>query len=271
MTPAALPETCDAEPRALAWIRPGQVGYVGPDLGADLHAASVAVLTVGLDAPFTVQTGSRGSIITRSFYAPARIPHRVVAPAGGRILLLFNDSADAPADRLAASMRRRLGPYGLDHAREAALIEACADGGDPGELRALLASASDPTSASGERWMHRHTDGRTDRRIERLVAEIRADPAQPRRAAQSAQALGLDRSHFLHLFARQTGTSFRRYRQWCRVLHVVRGITAGHDLTRCAADAGFSSPSHLSDTFRQALGTTATTVFHSGVRFDLED
>lgn len=72
------------------------------------------------------------------------------------------------------------------------------------------------------------------------------------------------------MFAHHTGTTFRRYQQWSRVLHVVRGISAGHDLTRCAADAGFASPSHLSDSFRQNLGTTATTVFGSRIRFELD-
>jgi hypothetical protein len=49
---------------------------------------------------------------------------------------------------------------------------------------------------------------------------------------------------------------------------------AGHDLTRCAADASFASPSHLSDTFHRTLGTsataTATAVLNSQVRFDLD-
>ena len=71
------------------------------------------------------------------------------------------------------------------------------------------------------------------------------------------------------LFAAHPGTTFRRYPQWGRLLHVVRGLDAGHDLTRCAADAGFASPSHLSDTFRRTLGTTATAVLGARVRFDL--
>ncbi len=45
---------------------------------------------------------------------------------------------------------------------------------------------------------------------------------------------------------------------------------AGHDLTRCAADAGFASPSHLSDTFHRTLGTSATAVLNFQVRFDLD-
>ncbi|MFF5034546.1 hypothetical protein [Nocardia salmonicida] len=34
-----------------AWVRPGHIGYVGPDLGVDAHSPPVAMLTVGLDGP----------------------------------------------------------------------------------------------------------------------------------------------------------------------------------------------------------------------------
>ncbi len=238
----------------MAWIRPGQVGYIGPDLGVDLHATSVGVLTVGLDAPFTLHTAAHGTVTARSAFAPARTPHRVVAPEG-RILLLFLDSADLPGGHLAAAMQRQVGPYGLDHHLEAELLTAC-DRPDAPDVLGSLAGPPLP--------------GTADRRISRLVESIRADPGQALRAQETAALLGLSTSHFLHLFAEQTGTTFRRYQQWARLLHVVRGLTAGHDLTRCAADAGFASPSHLSDTFRHTLGTSATAVLNSHVRFDLD-
>lgn len=58
------------------------------------------------------------------------------------------------------------------------------------------------------------------------------------------------------MFAEQTGTSFRRYVQWARMLRVAMAHAAGHDLTRAAVDAGFASPSHFSDTFRLMFGLT---------------
>ena len=61
-------------------------------------------------------------------------------------------------------------------------------------------------------------------------------------------------SHFLRLFGQHTGTTFRRYQQWARLLHAVRGMVAGHHLTSCATDAGFASPSHFSDTFHRTFG-----------------
>ena len=222
----------------VAWIRPGQAGYIGPDLGVDLHAASVGVLTVGLDAPFIVETPQHGAITARSFYAPARAPHRVVAPEG-RILLLFTDSGASP----------------LDDGLERDLIAACRHGADPGVLQYLAAACPRSTA---------------DRRIRRVVDEIHDDPSRILRAEQSAQGAGMSTAYFLRMFARHTGTTFRRYQQWNRLLEAARGIAAGHTLTRCAADAGFASPSHLSDTFHETLGTTATTVLGSRVRFVLD-
>jgi AraC-like DNA-binding protein len=190
----------------VAWIRPGQLGYIGPDLGVDLHATPVAVLSIGLDAPFTLETAGHGATTVRSAYAPARTTHRVVAPEG-RILLLLIDPAGTPAGRPAAAMQRYTGPYGLDH---------------------------------------------------RLEDEH-----------ETASRLGLSTSHFLRLFAQHTGTTFRRYQQWARLLHAVRGMVAGHDLARCATDAGFASPSHFSDTFHRTFGLSPSALLNSRVQIDL--
>lgn len=235
----------------MAWIRPGQVGYIGPDLGVDLHATSIGVLTVGLDAPLILQTPGHGAISARSVYAPARAPHRVVAPEG-RILLLFTDGAAGAG--AGTAMQRRVGAYGIGHRRERELIAACSGGPDP-DLLGALAGPGVP--------------GGTDRRIRRVADEIRDEPGRAFRAQESADLLGLSTPHFLRLFALHTGTTFRRYQQWSRLVQVARGIAAGHTLTRCAADAGFASPSHLSDTFHRTLGTTASCVLDSRVRFDL--
>jgi AraC-like DNA-binding protein len=251
MAIGALPQTCgaaDASSAPVAWIRAGQAGYIGPDLGVDLHSASVGVLTIGLDAPLVVETGAHGTLVTRSVYAPARAAHRVVA-SEGRILLLFSDS-DGPA----AAMRDFAGPYGLGHRAERELIAACRDDPEPDLLRALAG----PVPLGG------------DPRVRRVVGWMREDPAKVLHAEQSAYRVGLSTPHFLRLFARHTGTTFRRYQQWNRLLEAARGIAVGHSLTRCAADAGFASPSHLSDTFHETLGTTASAVLGSRVQFEVD-
>lgn len=234
------------------WIRPGHVGYIGPELGVDPHSTSVAVLSVGLDGPFVLETATHGEIRTGSSFAPARAVHRVNAP-GGWILLLFVDVADSPA--IAEEMTATTGPYGLGHRRERALIELCrATTVDPDRIFARAGAGRAPAA---------------DPRITWVAATIRRNPNRTFRAEPIAARLNLSSSHFLRLFAQQCGTTFRRYQQWARIIHAIRDAADGRDLTRCAADAGFATPSHFSETFHRMFGLSATALLRSGVRFDL--
>ncbi|WP_406237424.1 hypothetical protein [Nocardia sp. NBC_01009] len=72
MTTDALSEVRGPARTPVAWMRPGHIGYVGPDLGVDPHSPSVAMLSVGLDAPLVLHTGAHGRILTGSSFAPAR-------------------------------------------------------------------------------------------------------------------------------------------------------------------------------------------------------
>ncbi|UGT63107.1 helix-turn-helix domain-containing protein [Nocardia asteroides] len=105
-----------------------------------------------------------------------------------------------------------------------------------------------------------------DPRIAEVLLALLADPSESPGAAGFAAAAGLSTSRFLHLFAAQTGTSFRRYRLWARMLRAGRGLAVGNDLTRAAADAGFASPSHFSDSFRVLFGLTASTLLAAGTQ-----
>ncbi|MGV9412618.1 helix-turn-helix transcriptional regulator [Nocardia sp. NPDC003693] len=239
-----------------AWMRPGHIGYIGPDLGVDPHAPAVAMLSIGLDAPLELHTGAQGVIHTRSSFAPARTPHRIVATAGW-ILALFVEPAGIPAGAIADEMTGAAGPFGLSHRRERELIRLCAAERPVPEHIYALAIAGAPTPA--------------DPRIEVVAAAIRADPARTFRADRVAAELGLSTTHFLRLFAEQYGTSFRGYQRWNRMARAVRGAITGADLTRSAIDAGFATPSHFSETFRDLIGLSATTMLRAGIRFDLGD
>ncbi|MEU7219952.1 AraC family transcriptional regulator [Nocardia iowensis] len=253
MTVAPLPKTC-GDRRPVMFVRPSHVCYIGPDLTVAAHATSVAVLGVGLDAPLVFRAPGHGPTTTGSAFAPARAVHSMLA-SEGRIMLLFIDPAGTPIAPVAAAMRSFTGPFGFEHQHERELIAACDNNCDPG---ALLRRAGVPAPES------------VDPRIIQLAAAIRRDPVRVFHAEETAARLGLSASHFLRLFGRSTGTTFRRYQQWARLRQVVHGIAAGHDLSRCAVDAGFASPSHFSDTFRKTFGLSATAMLDSGVRFDLE-
>ncbi|MFD4351948.1 helix-turn-helix domain-containing protein [Nocardia sp. NPDC058519] len=237
----------------IAWVRPGHIGYIGPDLLPDTHSPPVAMLTVGLDGPLIVHT-SRGPIRTGSSFAPARTAHRVVATQGW-ILVLFIDPSSAPATMIADEMTAAAGTFGLSHRRERELVEL---GREPVADPDLLYSRAIAGPNLG-----------TDARISRLAAAIRDQPANALRADQIAANLGLSTGHFLHLFTQHCGTTFRGYQRWNRMVCAVSSAVNGHDLTRSALDAGFATPSHFSESFRAMIGLPATTMLRSGIHFDL--
>ncbi|MGY1945989.1 helix-turn-helix domain-containing protein [Nocardia asiatica] len=255
MTVGALPEICGPATAPMVWLRPGHAGYIGPELGVDLHSVSVAVLSVGLEGPFVLQTAAHGEVGTGSAFAPARAAHRVVAPERW-ILLLFVDPAGAPVTGMADEMTATTGPYGLGHKRERELVELCGET-DVDPDRIFARATGGPASVA-------------DPRIEWVAAAIRRDPNQTFRADSIAANLGLSTAHFLRLFAQWSGTTFRGYQRWARVVHTLRDAASGRDLTRSAVDAGFATPSHFSETFHDMFGLSATALLRSGVRFDLE-
>ncbi|MEV6364481.1 helix-turn-helix domain-containing protein [Nocardia asteroides] len=249
MDPGALPETRCVAP-ATVWLWPGYAVYRGPSLRLDAHHGSVACLAVGLDAPFQVHTaGPRVS--ARSALIPPRLTHRLVAE-GGRMLFCYLDPGAARAGRCADRMTDLCGGIGVTHRAERELLTLAADPElDPVAVVDL---------ACGTCAMP------VDPRIAEAAARIRAHPAEPNSAAELAARAHLSSSRFLHLFTAGAGTSLRRYRIWARMLAVGGAVAEGRDFTRAAADAGFASPSHFSDTLHAMCGLTPSALLGAGTR-----
>ncbi|WP_345493263.1 AraC family transcriptional regulator [Nocardia callitridis] len=240
MTRTALPQTCALD-LAQLWLRLGHAVYLGPSLGLAAHSTAIASLGVGIDAPFRVRTVGAPDITARSFLFRPRVVHHVVH-SEGRMLFCFFDPTSTRVQRALGAMTRTVDGFAIAHSDEGELIDLCS--GPEIDVERLLDLASMPVP-----------DIR-DPRIAAIAAAIRAEPELPQRASERAAAAGLSTSYFLRTFAAQTGTSFRRYVQWARMLRVAKEFAAGHDLTRAAVDSGFASPSHFSDTFRSMFGLT---------------
>ena len=63
------------------------------------------------------------------------------------------------------------------------------------------------------------------------------------------------------LFERETGMSFRAWRQQLRLLRALELLAAGTPVTRVALDLGYESTSAFSAMFRRVLGTAPTRYF----------
>jgi AraC family transcriptional regulator len=70
-----------------------------------------------------------------------------------------------------------------------------------------------------------------------------------------ARSVHVSRFHLVRVFRNETGTTIADYRMQLRVRAAVDRLLAGSDdLATVAADCGFASHSHLTDTFRRTLG-----------------
>lgn len=251
MGAAPLPETC--RPPATVWLGAGHALYLGPSLRLDRHSGSVACLAVGLDTPFTVHADAIGARTVRTVLVPPRTPHRIVAD--GRMLFCYLDSGSPRAAACRDRMLEQTGGFGFDHVEETTLIRRAADFA-PAAVLDLACGARTPD---------------IDPRIATATAILCADPAAAISADQLAAAVHLSKSRLLHLFSAQAGTTFRRYRVWARMLAVGRAVADGADLTTAAANAGFASPSHFSDTFHAMFGLTAADLLGAGARIIVDD
>jgi AraC-like DNA-binding protein len=237
------------------WLGPGYAGYLGPALTIDPRSTAVACLAVGIDARFTFRAEGIGSVVTRSAYSPARQPHQVAAGPGRMLFVFLEPTAIATLD-YTVHMGRTLGPFGFDHRAEDQLVGACRQHGlDFGRIL-------EPAKISAPVIM--------DPRIQEAIRIIRADPAGEISTEKMAREQGLSTSYFLRLFSDQTATSFRRYKLWARMIHAAGGLAAGHDLTRCAVDAGFDSLSHFSRTFHAMFGLSPSALLGVGARLLIE-
>jgi AraC-like DNA-binding protein len=102
----------------------------------------------------------------------------------------------------------------------------------------------------------RASHGRSRRAIAQAAVELLNDePAVNRSVSTMAAEIGCSPCHLMHAFRAETGTTLRRYRMQLRIAAALHRIAAGHrDLARLAAELGFASHAHLTDTVSRMIG-----------------
>jgi AraC-like DNA-binding protein len=223
--------------------------YVGPAFGLTPHRNAVAVLAVGIDAPFGVATNPRDlgqgyASCQSALIHPNTLHH--LRPAGTMAFLYLD-----PLSRDFSAVRQRFKQPGDGVAFElhnaAAVIECLV------KLRQSQHAWRDarPELVS---FLDLQEPQHVDQRIADAITVMRREPSRVIDAADLAGAAKLSVSRFLHLFTETTGVPFRRYRTWCRLGAVVRAAASGTTLTGAAHAAGLASSAHLSATFRDMFG-----------------
>lgn len=230
----------------------GRALFVGP-LGYNApHRHSVPVYLAGVYAPFRLRIGGTAWTRCRTAVVPAGVPYEFDV-AGAPLAVLYLEPSEAGAEALMplVSQAREVGGALLGARGELSVIRALYEARDSAgwtgaALDSLLAFATPRAARS------------LDPRIARAVALLTASADDATGAADAARAVGLSSSRFQHLFAREVGVPFRRFRGWQRLRSAIGEIAAGASFTAAAHAAGFADQAHFARAFRQTFGAPAS-------------
>ena len=225
--------------------------FAGP-LGRNApHRHSTSVFLAGLYGKFALRVEGGAWRHCRTAAIPAGLAYEFDME-GAPLAVLYAETSGAGVGGLSGLVRE-------------AEEEAGARVGNAGEIGLLREVYEDRDSPS---WIARGLDdllgfaGRhahpLDPRIKRVLEALHdayADIGGVRRVAEDA---GLSPSRFQHVFTKEVGVPFRRYRAWCRMRAALRAVVAGSNLTGAAHDAGFADQAHFARDFRRTFGAPAT-------------
>lgn len=244
---------------ALWHLDEGRTFFAGPlDYNAS-HQHGAPVYLAGLYGPFGLRVEGGRWRSVRTAMIPAGVRHEL--HLGGQPIGVFYIEPDlAGADALAPLVRDTSEDGGALVGRR----------GEVGALRALY-EARDATRWAGAALTDLLGFGRRrarrgmDPRVARVVARLSAAavsavpaPAELTPVARLAAEVGLSASRFQHLFTREVGVPFRRYRAWQRMRGAIAEIVRGRSFTEAAHAAGFADQAHFGHDFQRTFGEVAS-------------
>jgi AraC family transcriptional regulator len=117
-------------------------------------------------------------------------------------------------------------------------------------------------TVAGTQLRRSQTTSRGRRALAVAALEMLNDePAVNRSVSAMSAEIGCSPCHLMHAFRAETGTTLRRYRLQLRVAAALHRLAAGHgDLARLAAELGFASHAHLTDTLSRLVGVAPSHV-----------
>jgi AraC-like DNA-binding protein len=94
--------------------------------------------------------------------------------------------------------------------------------------------------------------------ISEIQRRIAADPMIRLSETEASQMAKLERTTMLRRFKRQTGMTFRAYKNWTALKHATRLMVGGEQIGCAGLDAGFADAAHFSRQFRSTFGLSPT-------------
>ena len=106
----------------------------------------------------------------------------------------------------------------------------------------------------------------SDPRARRVAESLLADAGNTRTLEQLCKISGASKRTVERLFQQEAAMTFGKWRQQLRLMHAVRLLAEGAQVTHAALEAGYSTPSAFISVFRKALGTTPALYFKPTAR-----
>lgn len=221
--------------------------FIGPAFGLSPHRNAVAVVAVGLQAPFELSSNTHDYRRCRSALIPPNTLQHLRA-TGGAMAFLYVDAVSNDYAHLRSLAATNGARAHMDLQCEPLLI------GCLNRLRIGGIACWRDTRAELQQVLTGDRAQKADERIVRALQIIHEDPGTRLSLAVLARHANLSPSRFAALFRQTTGVPVRRYKLWVAMGAAVRSLQRGASLTGASMEAGFSSPAHFSSAYRQMFG-----------------
>jgi len=217
------------------------------------HRHDWAQLSYAIEGVLSVRTqaGSFYAPPQRAVWVPASIEHEVVTSARAEMRSLYLAPAVTP---WGPSSCRVLEMSALARELIRAVTALPVEYDERGPAGRLVQVLLDQLATLPE--VAFSLPAARDARLQTIAAALEREPDDRRTLAEWSRVAGASERTLARLFRRETGLSFREWRQRLRLLTSLGALEDGTSVTAAALDSGYDSPSAFIAAFKRLFGRT---------------